>query len=89
MHRRPGVNSVIMGLPQELEYFRLNQARLARAHAGLFVAIKDCKVIGVYDSPGRAKRETAANHAPGTFLVCQCAYAMDSYVLPLPETEAA
>ena len=56
-------------LKKEFEFYLANQAELVKQYNGRFVVIKDCKVIGDYDSQSTAIAETQKMHDLGTFLV--------------------
>ena len=46
---------------------------------GKFIVIKDCSVIGVYDSELDAVEKSAEEHELGTFLVQKCESGSESY----------
>ncbi len=50
-----------------------------KTYNGKFIVIKDCKVMGSYDSELDAVKETAKKHELGTFLVQKCDPGTDSY----------
>ena len=57
---------------QNYEYFKNNFDELYEQYKGEYVALKDCKVIGVYDNFAKAVKETAKTEVLGTFLVQHC-----------------
>jgi len=68
-----------MTLEQEFKFYLQNQDALVREHDGKFIVIKDCKVIGVYDTEMQAITETSKTHEPGTFLVQKCEPGSEGY----------
>lgn len=58
------------GLKEQFHYYIDNQAEFVREYNGKVIALKDFKVIGVYDSEIQAVMEAqATGHELGTFLV--------------------
>ena len=66
-------------LKKEFDYYLKNQDELVKEYNGKFIVIKDCKVIGAYDSELDAIKETTKNHELGTFLVQRCEQGDASY----------
>lgn len=66
-------------LEKEFNYYLKNQDELVKQHSGKFIAIKDCKVIGVYDSELDAIKKTTEDHELGTFLIQKCEEGDASY----------
>lgn len=66
-------------LEKEFNYYLESQDELVKKHNGKFIAIKDCKVIGVYDSELEAIKQTTENHELGTFLIQKCEPGSESY----------
>ncbi|HEY3307228.1 MAG TPA: hypothetical protein VGJ93_02120 [Desulfuromonadaceae bacterium] len=66
-------------LSKEFNYFIEHQEELVKEHSGKVVVIRDCKVIGVYDSEIEAVNETKKVYAVGTFLVQTCKSGKESY----------
>jgi len=66
-------------LRKEFEYYLEHQAELVKKHNGKFIVIKECKVIGEYDSPLEAVEEASKRHKLGTFLVQKCEPGSASY----------
>ena len=59
-------------LEKEFKYYLDNQAEFVKSYSGKFLAIKDQKIIGVYDARDEALKETSKTHELGTFLIQQC-----------------
>jgi len=51
------------------EFCESNRERLATRYAGKVVVIKDQQVVRIYESEDVARRETAKEFAPGSFLI--------------------
>jgi len=66
-------------LDKEFEYYISNQKELVTQYKGKFIVIKDCKVIGSYDSELVAIKETSKTHDLGTFLVQKCEPGSENY----------
>jgi len=66
-------------LKKEFEYYLAHQDELVEKHNGKFIVIKDCQVIGEYDSPLEAVEETSKKYELGTFLVQKCEAGSESY----------
>ena len=67
------------GLEKEFEYYLEHQDELVEQYNGKFIVIKDCIVIGDFDSELEAIEVTAKNHELGTFLVQKCEPGNESY----------
>jgi|KBSSwiS6_1023812.scaffolds.fasta_scaffold01543_2 hypothetical protein len=59
-------------LEKEFQYFLDNQNDLFKQFPDQYIAIKDQKVIGVYDSEIDAYFETQEQHKLGSFLIQFC-----------------
>ena len=59
-------------LEKEFKYYLKHQNEFVKKYEGKFIVIKDCKVIGDYDSDLEAIEKTSKKHEPGTFLVQKC-----------------
>jgi len=57
---------------KDFEYFEKNMSSLYRKYGRKFLAIKNRKVIGVYDTFPTALHETVKTEPPGTFLIQEC-----------------
>jgi len=66
-------------LEKEFEYYIGHQDELVEKYKGKFVVIKDCRVIGAYDSQIEAVQESIKTHPMGTFLVQKCEPGKESY----------
>ena len=73
-----GGTFVMSDLQKEFNYYLENQDELVSKYDGKFIVIKDCQVIGSYDSEMEAITETAKEHELGTFLVQKCEAGIDS-----------
>jgi len=65
-------------LEKEFEYYLKNQEQFVKQYNGRVLVIKNCTVIGVYDSDQEAIEETTKQHELGTFLVQLCEPGVDS-----------
>lgn len=59
-------------LDKEFQYYLEHQDEFAKKYNGKFIVIKDCKVIGIYDSEIKAIETTEKDHELGTFFVQKC-----------------
>jgi hypothetical protein len=59
-------------LKTENDFFNRNIVELIEKYRWKFIVIKGEQVIGVYDSPITAYKETVKHHHPLTFLVQGC-----------------
>lgn len=66
-------------LEKEFKYYLDNQDELVKKYKGKVIAIKNQKVIGVYDSEITAIQETSKNESLGTFLVQKCTLDKENY----------
>ena len=66
-------------LEKEFNYYLEHQEELVKKYNGKFIVIKDCDVIGAYDSELEAVEKTAEEHELGTFLVQKCEAGSESY----------
>jgi len=66
-------------LEEEFHYYLDNQEELVKKYNGRYIVIKDYKIIGDYDDPGIAIKETSKKHERGTFLVQKCSPGEDDY----------
>ena len=66
-------------LEKEFQYYLDHQDELVAKHNGKFVVIKDCAVIGVYDTEFGAVTETQKSYPLGTFLVQKCEPGSENY----------
>ncbi len=70
---------MVSTLEKEFQYYLDNQAELVKKYNGKFIVIKDCIVIGTYDSEIQAIKQTSSQHPLGTFLVQKCEPGAESY----------
>lgn len=66
-------------LKKEFEYYLAHQDELVKKYNGKFIVIKDCQVIGEYDSLLEAVEKTSKKYELGTFLVQKCEPGSESY----------
>ena len=74
-----GVMTERIGLAKEFDYYLANQDSLVARYDGKVIAIKDCIVLGAYDSHIEAVRESQKTHELGTFLVQAVSPGPDAY----------
>lgn len=67
-------------LKEEFAYYLEHQDDFVRQHKGKFIVIKNCQVIGVYDSEMEAITETRNHHDLGSFLIQKCESGTKSYM---------
>lgn len=67
-------------LKKDFAYYLEHQDELVSQHKGKFIVIKNCQVIGVYDSEMEAITETSKHHDLGSFLVQECEPGSSSYM---------
>ncbi len=60
---------VSAALMEEFDFYRAHQDDMVAKYDGKVVAIKDCKVLGAYDSYLDALENTSEQHEVGTFLL--------------------
>ncbi len=70
-------------LLDEFEWYLANQDALVERYDGKVIAIKDCKVIGVFDSELAAVTETGKSHEPGTFMVQRVSEGDEAYTVTI------
>jgi hypothetical protein len=66
-------------LKAEFEYYQANQDELVSRYDGKTIVLKNCKVLGEYDSYLAAFTETVKNHKRGTFLIQQVSEGTEAY----------
>ena len=64
---------------KEFKYYLEHQDELVKKYNERFIVIKDCAVIGVFDSELEAVEKTAEKYELGTFLVQKCEPGIESY----------
>ena len=70
---------VMEKLEREFKYYLEHQDELVEKYDGKFIVIKDCNVIGAFDSELEAIEKTAEKYELGTFLVQKCEPGSKSY----------
>jgi hypothetical protein len=68
-------------LEKEFKYYIEHQDELVSKYNGKYIVIKDCSVIGAFDSEIEAVEETSKVHKIGTFLVQKCEPGDQSYTM--------
>jgi len=68
-----------MKLEKEFNYYLENQDDLVSKYNGKYLVIKNCKIIGVFDSEPEAFLDAQAKHPLGSFLVQKCEPGTESY----------
>ena len=66
-------------LEKEFQFYLDHQENLVKQYNGKFLVIKDCTVIGTYDSEIESIEQASLHHPLGTFLVQKCEPGSDSY----------
>lgn len=69
----------IPALQNEFNYFKENQDQLVSAYEGRFILIKDCAVVGDFDTELEAYTEGKSKYELGTFLIQHCVPGSESY----------
>lgn len=67
----------------ELKFFIKHQEELVEKHSGKFLVIRGESLLGAYDTPLDALRETLKRHAPGTFMIQRCWPGPDAYTVTI------
>ncbi len=67
-------------LEKEFKYYLDHQDELAKLYKGKFIVIKDCQVIGVFESEFEAITEAEKQNELGTFLVQKCESGTNSHM---------
>ncbi len=63
------MEQVSAALMKEFEFYRAHQDDMVLKYDGKVVAIKNCEVLGAYDSYLDALKRTSERHEVGTFLL--------------------
>ena len=66
-------------LEKEFSYYKEHQEELVKKYNGKFIVIKNCEVVGAYDSEVEALEKATQKHELGTFLVQKCEPGSESY----------
>lgn len=59
-------------MSEDFSWFKEHYADFQKKYGESFIAIKDKKILGVYDSYGNGVRETTKTEEFGTFIVQEC-----------------
>jgi len=70
---------MVSELEKDFKWYKDHQKELVAVYNGKYLVIKDCAVIGNYDSELQAIQETSKKHKLGSFLVQKCEPGSDSY----------
>jgi hypothetical protein len=68
-----------MSLQREFDYYIKHQDELVKKYNGKVIVIKDCVVVGVYNTDLEAVSEASKKYELGTFLVQKCEPGSESY----------
>ena len=66
-------------LSTEFEFYVSNQDEMVSKYDGKVIALKNCKVLGVYDDELTALTETRKHHELGTFLIQRVSEGDEAY----------
>ena len=66
-------------LNDEFQYYLDKQAILVEEYGGKVIAIKECSVLGAYDTHLEAFTETIKEHERGTFIIQQVSEGNKAY----------
>ncbi len=66
-------------LEKEFTYYIEHQDELVEKYNGKYIVIKNCEVIGSYNSILKAVKETSKTHKLGTFIVQKCEPGKEGY----------
>lgn len=66
-------------LEKEFRYYIEHQDELVKEYEGKYIVIKDCQVIGAYDSELEAVEGAREQFEMGTFLIQKCEPGRNSY----------
>ena len=69
----------ILMLTKEFQYYLDNQDELVKKYNHKFLVIKNCEVIGDYNTYEEALFETSKEHELGTFLIQECTEGDSAY----------
>lgn len=59
-------------LAKQYEYYLDNITELSKKHLNKYIVIRECEVIGSYDTFETALKETVKQYDPGTFIIQKC-----------------
>ncbi len=66
-------------LRKEFNFYRDHQDEMVAKYNGRIIALKDCKVLGVYDTPLAAFTEVVQQHERGTFMIQRVSEGEEAY----------
>jgi hypothetical protein len=66
-------------LENEFQYYLDHQEELVEQYEGKVLVIKDCKVIGAYDTSTEALVEARKKYEVGTYLIQRCSRGDEDY----------
>lgn len=66
-------------LRREFEFYRANQDDMVEHYNGKVIALKNHKVLGVYDSHLSAFTQTVKEHERGTFMIQRVSEGSEAY----------
>lgn len=66
-------------LEKEFQFYLDHQKDLVKKHNGKFLVIKECAVVGAYDTEFEAIEKASKKYELGTFLVQKCEPGKESY----------
>lgn len=66
-------------LKKDFKYYLDQQDVLVEEHAGKVIVVKECSVLGVYDTHLEAFTETIKQHERGTFIIQQVSEGNEAY----------
>ena len=66
-------------LKKDFQYYLDNQAELVKKYNHRFLVIKDCQVVGDFDSYEEALFESSRKYELGTFLIQECTEGDSAY----------
>ncbi|MCY3923506.1 MAG: hypothetical protein OXG27_14100 [Chloroflexi bacterium] len=78
-----GAERVKNPLQEEFEHYLANQDSFVEEYDGKVIVIKDCQVVGVYESELEAINEAKKEHELGTFLVQRVSAGSEGHTLTI------
>jgi hypothetical protein len=68
-------------LQKEFQYYLDNQNELVKKYDGKYLVIKDCSVVGAFDTEIDAYIDASKKYKLGTFLMQKCTQGNEAYTL--------
>lgn len=65
---------------EDFHWFVDNYEKFQKRYGNCFIAIKDKKVLGIYETFGEGVRETSKSYDMGTFIVQRCDVNRETYM---------